>query len=36
VGPATSVGIVKGKKFAPDDRMKKILPEAVAVGDATA
>ena len=31
-----SVGIIKGKHFAPDDRMKKILAEAAAVGDATA
>jgi hypothetical protein len=31
-----SVGIAKGKPFAPDDRMKKILKEAAAVGDATA
>jgi hypothetical protein len=30
-----SVGIVKGKPFAPDERMKKILTEAAAVGDAT-
>jgi hypothetical protein len=30
-----SVGIVKGKPFAPDARMKKILTEAAAVGDAT-
>ncbi len=31
-----SVGIVKGKPFAPDERMKKILTEAATVGDATA
>lgn len=31
-----SVGIVKGKPFAPDERRKKILTEAAAVGDATA
>ena len=31
-----SVGIVKDKPFAPDERMKKILTEAVVVGDATA
>ena len=31
-----SVGIMKGKSFAPDERMKKILTEAAAVGDATA
>ena len=31
-----SIGILKGKPFAPDERMKKILTEAAAVGDATA
>jgi hypothetical protein len=31
-----SIGIQKGKEFAPDARMKKILTEAAAVGDATA
>ena len=31
-----SLGIQKGKPFAPDERMKKILTEAAAVGDATA
>ncbi len=31
-----SVGIQKGKPFAPDARMKKILTEAAEVGDATA
>jgi hypothetical protein len=35
-GLAASIGIVKGKKFAPDERMKKILTDAVAVGNATA
>ena len=30
-----SVGIVKGKPFSPDARMKKILTEAAAAGDAT-
>jgi hypothetical protein len=35
-GLAASIGIVKGQKFAPDARMKKILTEAVAVGNATA
>ncbi len=35
-GLAASIGIVKGKKFAPDERMKKILTNAVAVGNATA
>ena len=31
-----SIGIQKGKPFAPDERMKNILTEAAAVGDATA
>jgi hypothetical protein len=31
-----AIGIEKGKPFAPDERMKKILTEAAAVGDATA
>jgi hypothetical protein len=35
-GLAASIGIVKGRPFAPDDRMKKILTDAVAVGNATA
>jgi hypothetical protein len=35
-GLAASIGIVKGKKFAPDARMKRILTDAVAVGNATA
>ncbi|MEY8120863.1 DUF1254 domain-containing protein [Falsihalocynthiibacter sp. BN13B15] len=35
-GLAASIGIMKGKKFAPDARMKKILIDAVAVGNATA
>ncbi len=35
MGPIAAVGIVKGKPFAPDARMKKILTEAVAVGNAT-
>jgi hypothetical protein len=34
-GLAASIGIVKGKKFAPDARMKKVLTDAVAVGNAT-
>jgi hypothetical protein len=36
VGLFASIGIVKGQPFAPDDRMKAILTEAVAVGNATA
>jgi hypothetical protein len=35
-GLAAAVGIRKGKAFAPDERMTKILTEAVAVGNATA
>ena len=34
MGPLAAIGIVKGKPFAPDARMKKILGEAVAVGNA--
>jgi hypothetical protein len=36
LGFFASIGIQKGKPFAPDARMKKILEEAAAVGDATA
>lgn len=36
VGLFASIGIKKGKSFAPDARMKSILTEAVAVGNATA
>jgi hypothetical protein len=36
MGYYASIGIQKGQPFAPDERMKKILTEAVAVGDATA
>jgi hypothetical protein len=36
VGMFASIGIKKGQPFAPDDRMKGILTEAVAVGNATA
>jgi hypothetical protein len=35
-GLISSIGIQKGKPFKPDARMKKILTEAVAVGNATA
>jgi hypothetical protein len=35
-GLFASIGIQKGKEFAPDARMKKILTQAVAVGNATA
>ena len=34
-GLFASAGIQKGKPFAPDERMKKILTDAVAVGNAT-
>jgi hypothetical protein len=36
LGMWAAVGIQKGKPFAPDARMKMILTEAAAVGDATA
>jgi hypothetical protein len=36
LGLYASIGIQKGKPFAPDARMKKILTEAAVVGDATA
>jgi hypothetical protein len=36
LGMMASIGIEKGKPFNPDDRMKKILTEAAAVGSATA
>lgn len=35
-GTFAAIGIEKGKPFAPDARMKKILTEAVAIGNATA
>jgi hypothetical protein len=36
LGLLASIGIVKGKRFAPDERMRKILDDAAAVGNATA
>lgn len=36
IGLLAAVGIVKGKPFAPDARMRKLLEEAVVVGNATA
>jgi hypothetical protein len=36
LGLLAAIGIEKGKKFAPDARMKKILTEAAAVANATA
>lgn len=35
-GLAAAIGIQKGKEFSPDERIKNILTEAVAVGNATA
>jgi hypothetical protein len=35
MGPVAAIGIVKGKPFSPDERMKKILIEAVALANAT-
>jgi hypothetical protein len=36
LGLLAAVGIVHGKPFEPDDRMRKILEEAIVVGNATA
>jgi hypothetical protein len=36
LGLFASIGIEKGEPFAPDARLKKLLTEAAAVGDATA
>jgi len=36
LGLLASIGIEKGKSFAPDERMKNILKDAAAVGNATA
>ncbi|MDE2603567.1 MAG: DUF1254 domain-containing protein, partial [Bradyrhizobium sp.] len=35
MGPIAALGIVKGKPFAPDARMKKIMTEALKVANAT-
>jgi len=35
MGPLAAIGIIKGRPFRPDDRMKKILLEALAVANAT-
>ena len=35
-GLLASIGIIKGQKFAPDARMKKILTDGVAIANATA
>ncbi len=36
LGLARAIGIVKGKPFDPDARMKKMLADAIAIGDAVA
>lgn len=36
LGQLAAIGIVKGRTFAPDERMKKILTDAAAIGNATA
>jgi hypothetical protein len=36
LGLLAAVGIVKGKPFKPDERMRKVLRDAVTVGNATA
>jgi len=36
MGLFNAIGLVKGKPFAPDERMKKILTDAVAVGNTIA
>lgn len=36
VGLFASIGIKKGEPFAPDERMKKLLKDAAAIGNATA
>ena len=36
LGMLAAIGIEKGRQFAPDNRLRKILEEAVAVGNATA
>ena len=35
MGQLAAIGIVKGKPFAPDERMRRILEDAAAVGTAT-
>jgi hypothetical protein len=35
MGPVAAIGIIKGKPFKPDARMKKIMTEALAVANAT-
>jgi hypothetical protein len=36
MGPLAAIGIIKGKAFKPDPRMRKILTDAVALANATA
>jgi hypothetical protein len=35
MGPLAAIGIVKGKPFAPDERMRTIMTEALALANAT-
>jgi hypothetical protein len=35
MGPLAAIGMIKGKPFAPDARMKKVLTDAVALANAT-
>ena len=35
MGPLAAIGIIKGKPFAPDARMKKIMTDALAVANAS-
>ena len=35
MGPIAAIGIIKGKPFAPDARMKKIMTEALTLANAT-
>ncbi len=35
MGPVAAIGIVKGKPFTPDERIMKIMTEALAVANAT-
>jgi hypothetical protein len=35
MGPLAAIGIIRGKPFAPDARLKKILTEALALANAT-
>src|SRR5262249_4674607 len=36
MGPLAAIGIIKGKPFKPDERMKRILTETAALANATA